>query len=81
MFHNTHEGIAMKTTKGSNLQVTIRERSVSKPGAEVWLLIVTTARGYCYSCSWTGDRPTEETVRQMWVENRKAFGPHNGYQY
>ena len=41
-----------------------------------WQAIVTTARGYCYACTWAGEPPTEETVRRAWREVRKAFDPH-----
>lgn len=43
-----------------------------------WLCVITTARGYCYFCTWAGDRPSEETVLRAWREDRRTFAPYRG---
>jgi hypothetical protein len=58
------------------VDVEIRERYESTPDRPYWLAIVTTRRGYCYSCTFAGDKPSEEYVRQVWQNDRKAFAPH-----
>jgi hypothetical protein len=37
--------------------------------------VVTTRRGLCYCCTWAGE-VSEETVRQTWAKDRKAFDPY-----
>lgn len=58
--------------------IEIRERFESTPDRPYWLAIVTTARGRCYSCTFAGDKPNEDHVRQVWLEDRQAFDMHRG---
>ena len=51
----------MMTRKRANVTVEIRSRGESCNG-EVWRAVVTTARGACYRCDWTGRKPSEEEV-------------------
>jgi hypothetical protein len=71
---NPRQETTMKTTKRA-VEVEIRERLESTPDRPLWRAIVTTTRGYCYSCTFAGDRPSEEYVRQVWQDDRKAFDP------
>ncbi len=65
-----------QASKRAVVEVEIRERFESTPDRPLWRCIVTTARGRCYSFSFAGDKPSEEYVRQVWQEDRKAFEPH-----
>lgn len=67
----------MKTKKTAGREVEVEVRPHPRLPETHWQAIVTTARGYCYSCTWAGDRPTDETVRQAWREDRRAFDPYN----
>lgn len=40
---------------------------------KLWLAIVTTNHGGRYGCAFTGDKPTEEAVRDLWREDPKSF--------
>lgn len=62
----------MKVVKAS-ISVYIRNHPYSPDHKQV---IVTTSRGYCYSCTWAEPFPDEETVRQAWKENRSDFAPY-----
>ncbi len=61
----------MKTSK--KIDVTIRKHLHS---LDHWLVIVTTKRGYSYSCTWADPKPTEEQVKLAWVEDRQSFDPY-----
>ncbi len=66
----------MKTSKQTKtVEVEIRERFESTPDRPLWRCIVTTARGYCHSFTFAGDKPSEEYVRQVWQDDRRAFDP------
>jgi hypothetical protein len=65
----------MTATK-TQVTVEVRERFISTKDRPCWIAIVTTARGRCFSCTWAGDKPTEETVLKAWREDRKAFDPY-----
>lgn len=58
----------------SSLQIEIRKHFLY-PDTH-WTAVVTTTRGFCYQCSWAGDRPTEEQVLKAWRTDRKAFLKH-----
>jgi hypothetical protein len=66
----------MKTKQTKTVEVEVRQHPASTEQYPCWRAIVTTARGYCYSCTWAGDRPSDETVLQAWKEDRKAFDPY-----
>lgn len=66
----------MKQVKRATVDVEIRERFESTPERPLWRAIVTTARGLCYSCTFAGDKPSEEYVQQVWKDDRKAFDPY-----
>lgn len=66
----------MKTKKSNTVEVEIRERFESTPERPLWRCIVTTARGYCHYFDFTGDKPSEEYVRQVWQDDRQAFDPY-----
>jgi hypothetical protein len=55
------------------IDVLIRDHPASKDHKQV---IVTDRRGYSYSCSWAEPFPSEDAVRQAWLNDRKAFMPH-----
>jgi hypothetical protein len=61
-------------TRKRKIQVDIRNHPASSDHKQV---IVTTARGYSFTCTWAEPFPDEETVRQAWSENRKNFAPYN----
>lgn len=60
----------------TRIQIEVRERFESTPDRQFWIAIVTTQRGRCYSCTYAGDRPTEDQVRQAWIMDRQSFDPH-----
>ena len=57
----------------SNIDVLIRSHPSSADHVQA---IVTTKRGYSYSCTWAEPFPDETTVRQTWFYDRKAFTPY-----
>jgi hypothetical protein len=67
----------MATAMKTKLTVEIRQTLTHLTYDEFWNGIVTTARGLCYYCTWTGDKPSEEKVLTAWREDRKAFQPYN----
>lgn len=64
----------MKTAK--RVTVEVKERFESTADRPLWRAIVTTARGRCYSCTFAGDKPSDERVQQVWTEDRNAFDPY-----
>ncbi len=65
----------MKTSNARKSKVTVEVKQHPFYPETHWIGVVTTARGYCYFCTWA-DQPTEETVLQAWTEDRKAFDPY-----
>lgn len=66
----------MTTTKRTSVSVEVRERFESTADRPLWRAVVTTARGLSYSCTFAGDKPSDERVRQVWLDDRKAFDPY-----
>ncbi len=62
--------------KAPNIEVEVRSHPSSCPEYLRWLAIVTTARGLSYFCTFAGDKPTEEKIKQEWQKARKAFDPY-----
>lgn len=58
------------------MTVEIKERIESTQDRPLWRAIVTTKRGFCYSCTFAGDKPKEEYIQQIWRDDRKSFDPY-----
>ena len=58
-----------------SIQVEIREHLVSTTESPKWLAVVT-SKGYSYYVVYVDIKPSEELIKKLWKEDKKAFSPY-----